>query len=52
VATTAGVRTFNLALDDVSAVDLPLAGHSAAAIDSNGSVYVAARSALFSFLNR
>jgi hypothetical protein len=37
-ATTAGLRTFNLALDDDSAVDLPLTGHSSAAIDSNGSV--------------
>jgi hypothetical protein len=52
VATTAGLRTFSLALEDVAAVDLPLAGHSSPAIDSNGSVYVAARSALFAFLNR
>jgi hypothetical protein len=51
VATAQGLRTFDLALDDVSSVDLPDAGYSSPAVDANGSVFVATNTAVHGFLN-
>jgi hypothetical protein len=49
VPTLLGLRTFTWDLRDVASVDLPGAGQSSPAIGADGSVYVAAGSALFAF---